>query len=152
MSHAHDQIPLPKPILVGAGLMLALTFLAAGWTKSSGIGATRVPDSPAVAVRHLRFADADDGSLVVRDAANDGIIDTIAPGEGNFVRGTMRGLARERKRSGIGEAPPFVLSSRADGRLTLEDPATGRHVDLEVFGPANAGIFARYVALARPAR
>ena len=152
MSHAHDQIPLPRPILVGAGLMLALTFLAAGWSKSSGVGATRVPDSPPVAVRHLRFADAKDGSLVVRDADNDRVIDTIAPGEGNFVRGTMRGLARDRKRSGIGSAPPFILSSRADGRLTLEDPQTGRHVDLEAFGQANAGIFARYLALARPSR
>jgi putative photosynthetic complex assembly protein len=72
--------------------------------------------------------------------------------EGNFVRGTMRGLARERKRSGIGATPPFILSSRADGRLTLEDPQTGRHVDLEAFGQANAGVFARYVALARSPR
>ena len=149
MSHAHDQIPLPKPILVGAGLLLALTFVAAGLSKSSGIGATRVPDSPAVAVRHLQFADTDDGRLLVREAGTGRVIDTIAPGEGNFVRGTMRGLARERKRSGIGAAPPFILSSRADGRLTLEDPATGRHVDLEAFGPSNAGIFARYVVLAR---
>jgi putative photosynthetic complex assembly protein len=108
-----------------------------------------VPDSPAVAVRHLQFADTDDGRLLVREAGTGRVIDTIAPGEGNFVRGTMRGLARERKRSGIGAAPPFILSSRADGRLTLEDPATGRHVDLEAFGPSNAGIFARYVVLAR---
>ena len=150
MSHAHDQIHLPKPILVGAGLIMALTFLAAGWTKSSGIGSTRVPDSPAVAVRHLQFVDADDGSLVVREAGTGRVIETIAPGEGNFVRGTMRGLARERKRSGVGAAPAFVLSSRADGRLTMEDPVTGRHVDLEAFGPANSGIFARYVTLARP--
>ena len=41
---------------------------------------------------------------MVRDAENDRVIDTIAPGEGNFVRGTMRGLARERKRSGVGAA------------------------------------------------
>jgi putative photosynthetic complex assembly protein len=151
MRHAHDQISLPKPILVGAGLILALTMLGALWTKSTGIGATRVAESPAVAVRQIRFADRDDGSLVVQDAPTGHIIDTIAPGEGNFVRGTMRGLARERKRNGIGAAPAFVLSSRADGRLTLEDPTTGRRVDLEAFGPANAGIFARYVAFARPA-
>lgn len=152
MIHAHDQIPLPRPILVGVGLLLALTLLAAGWSKSSGVGATRLADSPPVEVRHLHFADAEDGSLVVRDANSDRVIDTIAPGEGNFVRGTMRGLARERKRSGVGAAPPFILMSRADGRLTLEDPQTGRRVDLEAFGQANAGIFARYVALARAPR
>jgi hypothetical protein len=26
--------------------------------------------------------------------------------------------------------------------LSLDDPSTGRHVDLEVFGPTNAGAFA----------
>ena len=37
----------------------------------------------------------------------------------------------------------FGLIGRADGRLTLEDPATGRRVDLESFGPTNAAVFAQ---------
>lgn len=151
MSHSHGQIPLPKPVLIGAGLLIAFTLFGSAWTQKTGVGATRVPDSPAVSVRELRFADGDDGSLIVRDARDDRVIATIAPGEGNFVRGTMRGLARERKRSGIGVVAPFLLSRRADGRLTLEDPATGRRVDLEAFGPANAGTFARFVADTRHA-
>ena len=38
---------------------------------------------------------------------------------------------------------PSELIGRADGRLTLEDPTTGRRVDLESFGPTNAGVFAQ---------
>ena len=58
------------------------------------------------------------------------------------MRGVLRGLARDRRADGIGRSPPFRLTRWADGRLSLDDPATGRHVDLEVFGPTNAGAFA----------
>ena len=36
----------------------------------------------------------------------------------------------------------FRMTGRADGKLTLEDPATGRRVDLGSFGPTNAAVFA----------
>ena len=66
----------------------------------------------------------------------------MAPETNGFLRGTMRGLARERKRLGVSPAIPFDLIGRADGRLTLVDPGTGRRVDLESFGPENAAVFA----------
>ena len=53
-----------------------------------------------------------------------------------------RGLARERKRKGLGPELPFELIGRADGRLTLADPGTGRRVDLDSFGPDNSAVFA----------
>ncbi|MBC7781542.1 MAG: photosynthetic complex assembly protein PuhC, partial [Proteobacteria bacterium] len=37
------------------------------------------------------------------------------------------------------------LIGRADGRLTLADPATGQRIDLESFGPTNAAVFARLI-------
>ena len=83
-----------------------------------------------------------------RCAAAARVIDTVAPGTNGFLRGTMRGLARERKRQGIGPELPFRLIGRADGRLTLEDPGTGRRVDLESFGPTNAAVFAQLMASA----
>ena len=142
----HDEIALPRAVLIGAGLLLLLVTLAAATSRLTGVGATRVADSPAVAVRHLLFADATNGSLLISDAKSGTLVAEVVAGEGNFIRGTMRGLARERKRNGIGIEPAFVLSGRADGRLTLEDPATGRRVDLEVFGPTNAAEFVRLMA------
>ena len=38
---------------------------------------------------------------------------------------------------------PFELHARTDGRLTLIDPATHMRLDLESFGPTNAGLFAQ---------
>jgi len=59
----------------------------------------------------------------------------------------LRALSRERHARGIGSAPPFNLVARADGRITLMDPATGQRVDLESFGPTNTAEFARFFAL-----
>jgi putative photosynthetic complex assembly protein len=70
------------------------------------------------------------------------LVDTLQPGTNGFVRGVLRGLVRERRAERIGPAPPFRLTRWADGRLSLDDPSTGRHVDIEVFGPTNAGAFA----------
>ena len=63
-------------------------------------------------------------------------------GEQGFLRGALRALARERRVRGLGSEQPFQLIARTDGRLTLADPATGQRIDLESFGPVNAGAFA----------
>ncbi len=77
---------------------------------------------------------------------------TIAPETNGFMRATMRGLVRERKRSGIGDATPFLLTRWDDGRMSLEDTTTGRRVPLEAFGQTNAGAFAHlfFVSGGRP--
>ena len=87
-----------------------------------------------------------DGGVVVVDGEATGVA-RLAPGTNGFLRATLRGLVRERRRNGLGAEAPFRLTAHADGRLTLQDAATGRLVDLEAFGATNAGAFA---ALLRP--
>src|SRR5207237_406494 len=82
-------------------------------------------DAPPVAQHDLRFVDAADGSIAVLDATDQRVVDRVV-GESGFVRGTLPGLARERKRQGLGSDIPFRLVAHADGRLTLLDPATNR--------------------------
>jgi putative photosynthetic complex assembly protein len=81
--------------------------------------------------------------VLVYTNQDDRLVDTLQPGTNGFVRGVLRGLVRERRADHVGAAPPFRLTRWADGRLSLDDPSTGRHVDLEVFGPTNAGAFAQ---------
>ena len=83
----------------------------------------------------LRFVDRDRRQRRRASTPRDGRVVESVVGENGFVRGTLRGLARERKRQGIGPDQPFRLVAHVDGRLTLLDPATGRRVDLESFGP-----------------
>jgi putative photosynthetic complex assembly protein len=143
MTEDHHTISLPRAPLLGAFALVLLAVLAVAAVRVTGVGQVKVPDAQAVSIRDLRFEDRSDGSIAVLEAADRQLVATVAPGTNGFLRSTLRGLARERKRQGIGAEPSFRLIGRADGRLTLEDPATGRRVDLESFGPTNAAVFAR---------
>ena len=134
---------MSRRVLLTIGAVLLGTLLAVAAVRLSGTNIS-APDEAAVAVRELRFEDRPDGSVVVIDASNKTVIHTMI-GENGFFRGALRGLARERRRNGLGSEQPFQLIGRADGRLTLVDPATGQRIDLESFGPTNAAVFARFM-------
>lgn len=138
--------PFPRAPLVGAAALIALALVSVVLVRLTGIGTSHVPDADAVTAREFRFEDRKDGGIAVYDARDGRLVEVVAPGTNGFLRGTLRGLARERKRSGVGAAEPFRLTGKADGRLTLDDPSTGRRVDLEAFGPTNAGVFAQLLA------
>jgi len=144
----------PTLPLAAIGVLLVAVLLAVGASRWLAAAAETDDASPVVAERLLRFEDRADGGIDVIDARLGSRIDTVAPGSNGFLRSAMRGLVRERKRRAIGAALPFELSAHADGRLTLLDPGTGRRIDLEAFGAANAGAFARLLPhpLAQPER
>jgi putative photosynthetic complex assembly protein len=128
--------PVAK-IVVAAGIVILLLLV---FINSRDLSQVREPDAAPTKVLQLRFEDRPDGSIAVIDYKTGREIDAIQ-GEAGFVRGTLRGLAQERKRRGLDSGPPFELIYRADGRLTLADTATGRMLDLESFGPTNASTF-----------
>lgn len=137
------------PLAAIAALVL-VTLLAVTAVRVAGISAQQQPDAATLSLRLLKFEDRSDGSIAVLDGQSGALLDTVAPGTNGFLRNTMRGLTRERKRQSQGAEVPFELHARADGRLTLIDPGTRRRIDLESFGPANMAVFARLVAPASP--
>ncbi len=134
---------LPALPLAALGALVLVSVLGVGAVRLAGVSAQQQADARTVASRLLRFEDGRDGSIAVRDADSGALLSTIAPGTNGFLRSAMRGLVRERKRQGLGPEQPFELLGRADGRLTLVDPGTGRRIDLEAFGPSNAEVFVR---------
>lgn len=134
---------LPRGVLLGAGALMTFTIVTAGTVRLSGQGALRAPGGRAVETLTLKFEDRDDGAVVVRNSGTGNSIFVVAPGTNGFMRATVRGLVRERKRSGIGQETPFLLEHWDDGRLSLEDRTTGRSVALEAFGATNAQAFAQ---------
>lgn len=139
-----------KPIVSG-GLLLGSVAVIAGTLALATLG-HRAPLDPAAAgsrpleMRELRFADRADGAIVVTDARTGGVIETLAPGSEGFVRGAMRGLARGRMLEQVGREAPFRLATWPDGRITLEDTATGSFVELHAFGRTNAEAFLKLLA------
>lgn len=136
------QNAVPRGALIGAGILVLASLLMVATARLTGYGPAKPPVSAAVTQLDLRFEDRSDGAVLIYAQDTDRLVDTLAPGTNGFVRGVLRGLVRERRADHIGPTPPFRLTRWADGRLSLDDLSTGRHVDLEVFGPTNAGAFA----------
>ena len=137
---SHRGMRIPKPLaLITVGGLAALILFVADFVDSGKL--TREADAKAVMTKQLRFEDRSDGSIAVV-SATDGQVVKVIEGEAGFVRGILRAMARERRIKEVNQAIPFDLIARADGRLTLLDPATGNRIDLESFGKDNVIEFA----------
>lgn len=147
---AIDHEPFPRGALIATAALLGVTLAGTAAVRLARLSGPVAPAAAplATAAIELRFADAPDGSIRVSDARTGALVSSVAPGTGGFVRGVMRGLARDRLARRIGEAPPFRLSRDAAGRLWLQDTATGRLIDLEAFGSANREAFATFLPAA----
>ena len=145
MSTSHAPAPLPRVPMLALAALVLISLISVAAVRWSGMS-VHTPDAPPVATRLLRFEDRPDGSIAVIDAASGRLLERVQ-GEQGFLRGSLRALARERRMRVVGALPPFELAARADGRLTLTDPATGARLDLESFGPTNAAVFARLLTL-----
>jgi putative photosynthetic complex assembly protein len=143
----HDR-PFPRGALLGATALVGLTLLGVGSGRLFGVGVVATPEPAPAASRELRFEDRDDGAVLVRDGGDDGVIAVLEPGQEGFIRGVLRGLARERRSHHVGPEPPFLLLRSSTGELFLEDPQTGRRISLDAFGPTNSGAFARLLEAA----
>ncbi len=133
--------PFPRAMRLGIFATVGLSLVLAATGRMTHIGAVQATGT-LVATRDLDFADGIDGSVIVTDA-RDGSPVQIFTGESGFLRGTMRGMARTRRSEGVGPQTPFRLSAWSDGRLTLDDPATARHIELQAFGSTNTEVFAQ---------
>jgi putative photosynthetic complex assembly protein len=121
--------------------------------RVTGVSPSPLPMAPAVESRDLHFVDRPDGAVLVYDGDHPGKpVYVVPPGSDQFLRGVLRGLARERRSRGAGESVPFRLTQRMDGGLTLQDRATGRVIDLRAFGPTNEAAFAKLLQAGAPAQ
>jgi putative photosynthetic complex assembly protein len=135
---------MPRYPLIGAGVLVISALVLTATVRLADIPATaQLPEARVVEELPLYFDDTPDGRVLIRNALDETIVGTVSPGEGGFLRSTMRGLVRERRKRGLGPEAPFLLTARSDGRVVLSDPATGRVLDLAAFGPDNAVVFAR---------
>jgi len=139
------QHSFPRGPLLGLAAVLGFAVCFAAFSATTGIGRVEAQSAAPsnAASRDLYFYDRDDGGVTVADANGGAVIAQFEPATNGFLRSTVRGLVRERKRRELGPETPFRVSMEPDGRLLLSDPATNRTVDLRAFGPTNLDVFAR---------
>jgi putative photosynthetic complex assembly protein len=145
---AMPQITPPKAFLRAAVAVAVLTLALAVAASRFGIGKSADVYGTAVAQRALRFEDAPDGGIVVRDAVQGTVALTLPPGTNGFIRGALRALAGKRRQASLPAASPFLLTAWDDGRVTIEDPLTRMRIAVSSFGPTQVRSF---VALLDPA-
>jgi putative photosynthetic complex assembly protein len=137
--------PVSRTGLIAA---IGLVFIALALTTASRVSqilhpvALDAPTAAPVNAIELVFLDEPDGSVQVRRSDDRSLVQVIRPTTGGFVRGVMRGFARDRMVRGVGSSPPFLLAQSQTGQLSLTDLATGRVTVLEAFGSTNRAAFA----------
>ena len=145
---AQQASSMTAPMIAIAAVLLgtmAYVFLKAdrGVDVPTTIAGSKVA---VVATRDIRFEDQLDGGIEVRDAKTNAVIERVAPETNGFMRGAVRSLVRERKRSSIGADKPFSIIALADARLVLRDNVTDHEIDLASFGSTNAEVFAKLLS------
>jgi putative photosynthetic complex assembly protein len=131
---------VPRDVLIIVGFILLLTTLAAAF-GDKGRG-NQFPTGRVVAQRSLMFVDAPDGTVIVNDAASNKRVAVLPAKSNAFIRTTMRGIAHAGDHEFAVQNHAVLLTMWEDGRLTLDDPVSGRRLDLEAFGKDNAGAYA----------
>jgi putative photosynthetic complex assembly protein len=137
--------PVSRTGLIAAiGLVVVALALTTASRASQILRPDRAEAQAAAPVNaiELVFLDEPDGSVQVHRSDDRSLVQVIRPTTGGFVRGVMRGFARDRMVRGIGAAPPFLLALSNTGQLSLTDLATGRVTVLDAFGSANRAAFA----------
>jgi len=147
MSQAIHEPVVPRGGVLAAAALILFALATVTTVRLTGVGGVHMALPAAVESRDLLFEDGQKGAVMVFDASDHRLVDTLAPGSNGFIRVVMRGLARERRLGDIGAQPPFRLTRYAGGQITLTDTSTGKQIDLGAFGSTNTEAFARLMNL-----
>ncbi len=139
--HHHQEV-VPKPLLIGAGVLMLFATIAAAAAPRLADEKPAGQDVVAVDAMRLQFRDDADGGVSVIDFETGALVRRFEPETGGFVRIAMRSLAHARLADGGDQETPFTLTKTARGRMILTDPVSGRSIGLEAFGDDNLGQFA----------
>jgi putative photosynthetic complex assembly protein len=138
--YAYPTLPL-----AAASALVMISLIVVGASRIAGVDRPTADATPVVSAVELFFEDRDDGAVVVIDASDLEVLEVIEPGADNFIRGTLRSLARARRAVDAANESPVVLRQTATGKLLLSDPVSGREIDLWAFGVTNARAFGRFL-------
>ncbi len=144
-----DEVTVHKvPLMLMGGIVLISLALTAsvrlGFFERSAIPEVARAEKgiKPVAEQSLRFFDEPDGTVRVENGDRTQVLGRFTPGQGGFIRATVRSLVHQRRIRGLGPEVPFQLTEWDDGGMTLSDPATGFRVEVSSFGPDNRAVYA----------
>jgi putative photosynthetic complex assembly protein len=147
MSEAIANRMVPRGAILGAAALIGFSLVAASVGRLTGVGAVRTEYVNTVQTASFRFEDRTDDGISVIAPETGATIGVVPAGTDGFVRTVLRSLAFDRQRHGVGAGPAFIIARWSDGHSTIDDPSTGRRVDLAAFGVANMQSFEHVMAM-----
>jgi putative photosynthetic complex assembly protein len=141
MTTLFAEKPFPRSLLIAGGTLLLASLGLAAAARYGDIGRTEITLNAPIEQRLFIATDRPEGGIQLTDQKSGAVIALIEPGDGGFIRGVLRGFARDRRMAQLGTTDAFLLTRRADNRLTIEDTSTGRVIELEGFGATNREAF-----------
>jgi putative photosynthetic complex assembly protein len=147
MSETVADRAVPRGAILGAVALIVFAIVVAAGGRLTGVGAVRADYVRSVQTTSFRFEDRPDGGISVIAPETGAVVGVVPAGTDGFVRTVLRSLAFDRRRHHAGSEPAFLITKWADGHSTLDDPVTGRRVDLAAFGAANMQTFANLLTM-----
>jgi putative photosynthetic complex assembly protein len=132
---------IPKGLLVAMCLFALSGVAIASYASLTGGARAGVP-AAAEPLRERSLILEGNSAQSVTVRAADGTLLIDLP-HGGFVTVVQNGVATARHRRGLDMSLPVRLVEYANGRLVLEDPATGESYELYAFGSDNKAAFER---------
>lgn len=136
---------IPPFLLKGMAALALGSLVIASYAVITGREPVGKPQpAPIVAERQLLLEGTGD-KKAVKVMTPDGKV-LFQADNGGFVAVIEIGLARARTVNRIDGNPPVRLVKYENGRLSLQDDATGWSAELQAFGPDNRAVFDRLLA------
>jgi putative photosynthetic complex assembly protein len=148
-----DKEKFPTIALYAAAGIIVITIVAAAVGRYNTVNNPAQTTSIQEPVQYyvdLQFSDEADGSVLVKNSANQAVILKIGRGEDAFIRAVLRGFVRDRNVRKLSHKTPFRLYRLVDTRLVIEDLATNKRVNLRAFGPTQQAAFERLLPTPAP--
>ena len=139
--------PIPPAIIVGGGLVMAVSLLAVSSARMGVAPRQAHPASAVAAAYDFRVSAPDAAGFETVLSARDGrAVAPLSDKGDDFLPSLVDKLRQERALKGLHGDASFRLVRFADGRVSLQDPVTGRELNLESFGSVNEANAARLIA------
>ena len=145
---AEHNTYISKGSILGAAALILFALVSVSAARLTGIGTVHTDHATRIDSISLRFEDRPDGGIAVIDPNSGSVLGVVQPGTDGFIRTVLRSLAFDRQRHHIGSGPAFTLSKWSDHHATLDDPSTGRSIDLVAFGQTNMQAFSNLMIMA----
>lgn len=141
-----DERPIPPAIIIGGGLVMAVSLLVVVSARMGVAPRQTRPVAAAVASYDFRVSAPDStGMETVLSARNGARVGPLAGRGDDFLPSLVDKLHQERRLKGLADTAPFRLVRFSDGRVSMQDPVTGRELNLESFGSVNEANAARLI-------